>query len=73
MKDSLTKFDKFLKENDAKRTRALKKTLEERKLRESKEIEAGTLRESVAVLTTRKDKQTKSVETSMIPILTKQI
>jgi hypothetical protein len=69
----LTKFDKFLKENDAKRTRALKKTLEERKLRESKEIEAGTLRESVAVLTTRKDRQTKSVETSTSPSLIQKI
>ena len=30
LKDSLLKFDKFLKENDMKRARALKKTKDER-------------------------------------------
>ena len=32
LKDSLLKFDKFLKENDAKRARAIKKSAEEQEL-----------------------------------------
>lgn len=37
LKESLLKFDKFLKENDSKRARALKKSLDERELRKTKE------------------------------------
>ena len=37
LKESLLKFDKFLKENDSKRARAVKKSLDERELRRGKE------------------------------------
>ncbi|KAG8455665.1 hypothetical protein GDO86_001743 [Hymenochirus boettgeri] len=40
LKDSLFKFDKFLKENDSKRKRALHKATEERQLAAHKESEA---------------------------------
>lgn len=43
----------------------MKKTIEERKLRESKEIEANSLKDMVGDLTTQKDRQSQSVETSM--------
>lgn len=65
LRDSLNKFDKFLKENDAKRTRALKKTLEERKLREGKEVEAVVLRDNLGSLSEKKDRQMKLVDTSL--------
>ena len=39
LKESLLKFDKFLKENDSKRARAVKKAQDERELRKSKERE----------------------------------
>ena len=39
LKESLLKFDKFLKENDAKRARAIKKSAEEQELCKKK----GTL------------------------------
>ncbi|KAJ3221289.1 Cilia- and flagella-associated protein 73 [Clydaea vesicula] len=65
LKDSLTKFDKFLKENDAKRTRALKKSLEERKLREQKEGEVNNLRENFTNLTQKKEHQLQIVDTNL--------
>ena len=37
LKESLLKFDKFLKENDSKRARAVKKSHDERELRKGKE------------------------------------
>ncbi|KAI9104799.1 hypothetical protein DFS34DRAFT_213884 [Phlyctochytrium arcticum] len=43
IRDRVTKFEKFLKENDAKRQRANAKTLSEKKLRELKESEYSTL------------------------------
>ncbi|KAJ3107718.1 Cilia- and flagella-associated protein 73 [Phlyctochytrium planicorne] len=46
LKESLMKFDKFLKENDAKRSRALKKVLEERRTKEQKELEITQLKET---------------------------
>lgn len=39
LQDSLIKFSKFLQENDSKRTRALKKAADERKLFQEKEQE----------------------------------
>ena len=39
IKEQVRKFDKFLKDNDAKRVRASRKAAEEEKLREQKEIE----------------------------------
>jgi hypothetical protein len=43
IKERVQKFEKFLKENDAKRLRANAKAIAERKLREQKEQEAMTL------------------------------
>ncbi|KAK5667630.1 hypothetical protein QVD99_005746 [Batrachochytrium dendrobatidis] len=43
IRDRVTKFEKFLKENDAKRQRANVKSINEKKLRESKEVELGLL------------------------------
>ena len=39
LKESLLKFDKFLKENDSKRARAIKKANDERDLKKSKDKE----------------------------------
>ncbi|KAJ3299595.1 Cilia- and flagella-associated protein 73 [Borealophlyctis nickersoniae] len=65
LQESLMKFDKFLKENDAKRTRALRKSLDERKTREQKEGEISGLRENLTSLSGKKDRQSKSVETNL--------
>nr|KAJ3419835.1 Cilia- and flagella-associated protein 73 [Polyrhizophydium stewartii] len=65
LKDSLLKFDKFLKENDAKRMRALKKSMDERKLREQKEQEISALKESILDIGVRKDKQSNAVESNL--------
>ncbi|KAH9249159.1 hypothetical protein BASA81_013118 [Batrachochytrium salamandrivorans] len=69
LKDSLLKFDKFLRyicrfqlENDAKRMRALKKSMDERKLREQKELEIGVLKSSITDLGDRKDRQGNAVD-----------
>jgi len=45
LKESLLKFDKFLKENDAKRARAIKKSAEEQQLCKKKESEVLKLEE----------------------------
>ncbi|KAJ3189118.1 Cilia- and flagella-associated protein 73 [Gaertneriomyces sp. JEL0708] len=85
LKESLAKFDKFLKvkpsfsqvrevqaylwwflqENDAKRTRALKKSLDERKTREQKEIEIQQLREAIGRLSLKNDKQSRAVDINL--------
>ena len=39
LKESLVKFDKFLAENDGKKLRAIKKSIEEKFVREAKENE----------------------------------
>lgn len=65
LKGSLVKFDKFLKENDSKRSRALKKSNEERKMRESKEAEIQRLRETLAGLTAKKDRQDRALESHL--------
>ncbi|KAM3940097.1 cilia- and flagella-associated protein 73 isoform 2-T2 [Leptodactylus fuscus] len=56
LKDSLFKFDKFLKENDSKRKRALRKAGEERHLAAQKEREAIRLQAENLQLQTRKEK-----------------
>ena len=43
LKESLLKFDKFLKENDSKRARAVKKSHDERELRKGKEKDIDRL------------------------------
>ncbi|XP_075424956.1 cilia- and flagella-associated protein 73 [Ascaphus truei] len=55
LKDSLFKFDKFLKENDAKRKRALRKVGEERQLAAQKEQETLRLQAENARLQLRKE------------------
>ncbi|XP_069615986.1 cilia- and flagella-associated protein 73 [Ranitomeya imitator] len=56
LKDSLFKFDKFLKENDSKRMRALRKAGEERQLAAQKEREAIRLQADNIQLQTCKEK-----------------
>jgi len=50
LKESLLKFDKFLKENDSKRARAIKKASEERELKRNKCKEIERLREDTQVI-----------------------
>jgi len=50
LKESLLKFDKFLKENDSKRLRALKKAQDEKAARQSKNKEHALLQEEIVVL-----------------------
>ncbi|KAM9329088.1 cilia- and flagella-associated protein 73 [Gastrophryne carolinensis] len=56
LKDSLFKFDKFLKENDSKRKRALRKAAEERQLAAQKTREAMRLQAENMELQARKQK-----------------
>ncbi|XP_075069858.1 cilia- and flagella-associated protein 73 [Mixophyes fleayi] len=56
LKDSLFKFDKFLKENDSKRKRALRKAGEERQLAAQKEREEIRLQAENMQLQSRKEK-----------------
>ncbi|XP_071790704.1 coiled-coil domain-containing protein 42 homolog [Asterias amurensis] len=56
LKESLLKFDKFLKENDSKRARAVKKAFDERELRKSKEKEIFRLLDEKKDLQGSKDK-----------------
>ncbi|XP_038060781.1 coiled-coil domain-containing protein 42 homolog [Patiria miniata] len=56
LKESLLKFDKFLKENDSKRARAIKKAHDERDLRRAKEREILRLLEEKKDLQGSKDK-----------------
>jgi len=55
------KFDKFLKENDAKRSRALKKAEDERELQKAKHKEIERLQEEIKNLVKLKDKHQKKV------------
>ncbi|KAJ3262259.1 Cilia- and flagella-associated protein 73 [Boothiomyces macroporosus] len=66
LKDSLLKFDKFLQENDAKRLRALKKSYEERKIKEQKENEIADLKEFTQKLAVKKDRQADAIETKSL-------
>ncbi|XP_041455783.1 coiled-coil domain-containing protein 42 homolog [Lytechinus variegatus] len=56
LKESLLKFDKFLKENDSKRGRAVKKAHDERDLKKTKDKEIGRLMEEKGDLQGQKDK-----------------
>ncbi|KAJ3316424.1 Cilia- and flagella-associated protein 73 [Blyttiomyces sp. JEL0837] len=66
LKESLVKFDKFLKENDAKRNRAIKKALDERKTREMKEADIISKKDETAVLSVKKERSTRAVENHII-------
>ncbi|ELT94686.1 hypothetical protein CAPTEDRAFT_93836, partial [Capitella teleta] len=50
LKESLLKFDKFLKENDSKKARAIKKATDEKDLQKSKDKEIDRLREDTSHL-----------------------
>jgi len=62
MKDQVTKFDKFLKENEVKRTRALKRADEERKVFATKDEESKALFQELAKLKLQCDAIKKLVE-----------
>ncbi|XP_062504954.1 coiled-coil domain-containing protein 42 homolog [Corticium candelabrum] len=62
LKSSLLKFDKFLKENDSKRTRALKKATSEQEQGRMKAREIEMLTGKVAQLTASLDKQRQRLE-----------
>ncbi|XP_036436825.1 coiled-coil domain-containing protein 42 homolog isoform X2 [Colossoma macropomum] len=55
LKDSLLKFDKYLKENDAKKTRGLKKAEAERAVVREREREAQQLQRNIAALLAKKE------------------
>ncbi|KAI8854679.1 hypothetical protein BC829DRAFT_379410 [Chytridium lagenaria] len=65
LKESLMKFDKFLKENDAKRSRALKKVLEERRTKDQKEQEITQLKETQFWMHQKRDRGMKSVDINL--------
>ncbi|KAL8611047.1 hypothetical protein ACOMHN_042663 [Nucella lapillus] len=56
LKESLLKFDKFLKENDSKRARAVKKANDERDLKKQKDKEIEKLSEENQTFSQQKDK-----------------
>ena len=57
LRESLEKFDKFLKENDAKRLRAIKKSVDEKKICEQKELELLKVKAAVIDLSKKRDRQ----------------
>ena len=62
LKESVVKFDKFLKENDAKLQRAVKKAQEEQELQVAKQKEIDRLQGEVKNLTNLKEKLSKKVQ-----------
>jgi len=62
LKESLLRFDKFLKENDSKRARALKKASDEREATRGKDKEIEKLSEEIKVLSLYKDKTQNKLE-----------
>ncbi|XP_050407999.1 coiled-coil domain-containing protein 42 homolog isoform X1 [Patella vulgata] len=62
LKESLLKFDKFLKENDSKRARAVKKTNDEKDMRKQKDTEISKLKEETEKFLKSKDKLQKKLE-----------
>ncbi|XP_053533239.1 coiled-coil domain-containing protein 42 homolog [Ictalurus punctatus] len=62
LKDSLLKFDKFLKENDAKRARGVKKAESERAVLRERERELERLHTHIAALLVKKEKLQERVE-----------
>lgn len=66
LKESLLKFDKFLKENDSKRARAVKKSQDERELRKTKEKDIDKLKDEIDDLTKERDRYQKKLERNSI-------
>ena len=56
LKESVLKFDKFLKENDGKLARAVKKAEDERELQKAKQKEIERLQDEIKQLAVRKEK-----------------
>eukprot|EP00741_Cyanophora_paradoxa_P008900 tig00001408_g8616.t1 len=65
IREQVIKFEKFLKENDAKRMRAHRKAAEEIKLREAKELEIIELEESLRELIHNKEQMARMLEKMM--------
>ncbi|XP_046904689.1 coiled-coil domain-containing protein 42 homolog [Hypomesus transpacificus] len=66
LKESLLKFDKFLKENDAKRSRGAKKAEKEREAVLQKEAEIERLKDECAILEARRQTLQGRVERSAL-------
>ncbi|XP_053862281.1 cilia- and flagella-associated protein 73 isoform X3 [Malaclemys terrapin pileata] len=62
LKEAIFKFDKFLKDNDAKRSRALHKVSEQREQVVQKVVEAMRLRQEIARLLVERDRLQRRLE-----------
>jgi len=62
LKESVIKFDKFLKENDAKLSRAVKKAEDERELQKVKQKEIERLKEETKMQTKMKENHARKVQ-----------
>jgi len=66
LKQSLQKFDRFLKENDSKKSRALKKALDERAMIKTKEGSIVELKDECKDLESERDRYKKRLEKYII-------
>lgn len=66
LKESLLKFNKFLKENDLKRSRAVKKACDAREMARQKDRDMERLGEEIAVLEAKKERLQRKVEKNAI-------
>ncbi|XP_067406418.1 coiled-coil domain-containing protein 42 like-2-like isoform X2 [Emydura macquarii macquarii] len=66
LKEAILKFDKFLKENDSKRSRALHKASEQREQMVQKDREAVRLRQEIAQLRQERDRLQRHLEAHAI-------
>ena len=66
LKESLLKFDKFLKENDSKRARAVKKANDEKDLKKSKDKEIERLIDETAAYAKEKERLAKKLDKHVI-------
>ncbi|XP_041083950.1 coiled-coil domain-containing protein 42 homolog [Polyodon spathula] len=66
LKESLLKFNKFLKENDSKRSRAVKKACDAREIAQQKNRDAERLGEEMAILEAKKERLQRKVERNAI-------
>lgn len=65
LQDSLSKFNKFIQENEVKRSRADKKAIEEAKSKEDKEVEKQRLGKDVETMEKEKWKMWDQLQKSM--------
>ncbi|EMP34306.1 Coiled-coil domain-containing protein 42 like protein [Chelonia mydas] len=66
LKEAIFKFDKFLKDNDSKRSRALQKVSEQREQVVQKVVEAMQLRQEIARLLVERDRLQRHLEAHAI-------